>query len=142
MEYNKYVNVSVMDDKSRGRIETRKCLATQELSWLEVKDQWPGLKCCIVLKSKCCINNVTTTERRYYIRSLSNDAESINTIIRAHWGVENFLHWIMNVVFSEDYSRIRTASGAENMSMIKHVALNKLQATKPSFKKNMGIKRL
>lgn len=142
MEYNKYINVSVMEDKSRGRIETRKCLATQELSWLEVKDQWPGLRCCIVLESKRCINNETTTERRYYISSLSNDAESINKIIRAHWSVENSLHWIMDVVFGEDYSRIRTANGAENMSMIKHVALNKLQAAKPSFKKNMSIKRL
>lgn len=142
MEYNKRVNVSVMENKSRGRLESRKCLATEELSWLGVKDQWPGLKSCIVLESKRMINNETTTERRYYISSLSNDAESINKIIRAHWGVENSLHWVMDVVFGEDYSRIRSANGAENMSMIKHVALNKLQAAKPSFKKSMTIKRL
>ena len=73
---------------------------------------------------------------------MSNDAESINKIIRAHWGVENSLHWVMDVVFGEDYSRIRAANGAENMSMIKHVALNTLQAAKPGFKKSMSIKRL
>lgn len=142
MGYNKQVNVSVIENKSRGRLEIRKCLATEELSWLEVKDQWAGLKSCIVLESKRNVNNEITTERRYYISSLTNDAESINKIIRAHWGIENSLHWIMDVVFGEDYSRIRTANGAENMSMIKHVALNKLQAAKPSFKKSMSIKRL
>lgn len=142
MEYNKHVNVSLMENKSRGRLESRKCLATEELSWLNVKEQWSGLKSCIVLESKRTIDNKTTTDRRYYISSLENGAASISKIIRAHWSVENSLHWVVDVVFGEDYSRIRSANGAENMSMIKHVALNKLQAAKPSFKKSMTIKRL
>lgn len=142
MKHNKHVNVSVIHDKSRGRLESRACLVTEELSWLGVKAHWPNIKSCIVLESKRVINDITTTERRYYISSLEGDAESINHIIRSHWGVENSLHWIMDVVLGEDASRIRKANGAENMSMIKHVVLNKLQAAKPHFKKSMSIKRL
>lgn len=142
MTHNKHVNVSLMENKSRGRLESRKCLATEELDWLSVKEQWPGIKSCIVLESKRTIENKTTTERRYYISTLSNNAELINRVIRSHWGVENSLHWIMDVVFGEDQSRIRAGNGAENMSIIKHVALNKLQAAKPEFRKSMSIKRL
>jgi predicted transposase YbfD/YdcC len=142
IEHNKQVDVSTIETKSRGRIEVRKCLATEDLNWLDVKGQWKGIRSCCVLESKRTINDVTTTEKRYYISTLENNAESLNKIIRSHWGVENSLHWIMDVVFGEDYSRIRSGNGAENMSMIKHVALNKLQAAKPDFPKNMSIKRL
>lgn len=142
MEHNRYVDVSSQNNKSRGRLESRKCLATEDLSWLSVKDQWQGLKSVCVVESKRTIDNVTTTELRYYISTLKNNSESLNTIIRAHWGIENSLHWIMDVVFGEDGSRIRNGNGAENMSMIKHVALNKLQTAKSSFGKRMSIKRL
>jgi predicted transposase YbfD/YdcC len=142
MEHNKYINCYVIAGKSRGRVESRKCLATENLCWLDVKDEWAGIKSCIVLESSRTIGNKTTTELRYYISSLENNAEALNKIIRAHWGVENSLHWILDVVFGEDYSRIRMGNAAENMSMIKHVALNKLQAAKSGFRKGMSIKSL
>ena len=87
MQHNKHINVSIMENKSRGRHETRKCLATEELNWLDVKDQWPGIKSCIALGSQRTVDNKTTTERRYYISTLSHDAERLNQIIKAHWGV-------------------------------------------------------
>lgn len=142
MQHNNFVDTSVMEQTNRGRHEVRKCWATEKLDWLEGKELWAGLKTCAVIKSERTIGETTTVETRYYISSIEGDAESLNQIIRAHWGVENSLHWIMDVVFGEDYSRVRTVNGAENMSAIKHVALNKLQAAKPKFKKDMSIKRL
>lgn len=142
MERNKYVNVSFQKGKSRGRLESRKCLSTEDLSWLSVKAQWKGIKSVCVVVSKRTVNNVTTTELRYYISTLESNSSHLNAIIRSHWGIENSLHWIMDVVFREDDSRIRSGNGAENMSIIKHVALNKLQAAKPGFNKSMSIKRL
>jgi predicted transposase YbfD/YdcC len=88
------------------------------------------------------IGECTTTETRYYISTLDGDAKQLNAVIRAHWAIENSLHWILDVVFGEDYSRIRAGHAAENMAMIKHVVLNKLQAAKPKFHKSMSIKRL
>ena len=142
MEHNKFVDVSVQENKNRGRHESRKCLSTEDLRWLSVKDQWRGIKSVAVVESKRTVDGVMATEQRYYISTLGSNSESLNNIIRAHWGIENSLHWIMDVVFGEDNSRIRSNNGAENMSMIKHVALNKLQAAKPTFDKRMTIKRL
>lgn len=142
MAHNKFVDVSVQENKSRGRIESRKCLSTENLHWLSVKDHWLGIKSVAVVESKRTLDDITTTEKRYYISTLKNDSASLNNVIRAHWGIENSLHWVMDVVFGEDNSRIRSGNGAENMSMIKHVALNKLQAAKPNFEKRMSIKRL
>lgn len=142
MEHNKFVTTNLTQETNRGRSESRKCLATEHLDWLGVKSQWAKIKSCIALDSKRIVDGKETRETRYYISSLEADAESLNRIIRAHWGVENSLHWIMDVVFGEDQSRVRTGHGAENLSLIKHVALNKLQAAKPSFRKDMSIKRL
>lgn len=142
MTHNKHVDVSTQKNQSRGRLESRKCLTTDDLEWLSVREHWRGIRSVAVVEAKRAVDGVTTTETRYYISSLASDADSLNSIIRAHWGVENSLHWVMDVVFGEDNSRIRSHHGAENMSMIKHVALNKLQAAKPNFEKRMTIKRL
>lgn len=142
MKHNKHVTISVMEEASRDRHEIRTCLATDELSWLNCKDQWDGIKSCLVIESKRTIEAKTTVEKRLYISSISTDAESLNKIVRAHWGIENSLHWIMDVVFGEDNSRIRSNNGAENMSIVRHIAANKLQAAKPRFSKDMSIKRL
>lgn len=142
MQYNKNVDVAMQANKSRGRVESRKCLSTEDLEWLSVKDQWHGIKSAVVVESTRTVSDVTTTEKRYYISTLNNKSESLNKIIRAHWGIENSLHWIMDVVFREDDSRIRSGNAAENMSIIKHVALNKLQMAMPGFGKRMSVKRL
>lgn len=142
MTHNKYVDVFDIEEKSRDRVEKRKCLVTQRLDWLNVKDQWPGLKSCLIIESKRTIAGKQTTESRLYISSLPADAELHNKVIRSHWAIENSLHWVMDVVFSEDDSRIRSGNGAENMSMIKHVALNKLQSVKSGYSRAISLKGL
>jgi predicted transposase YbfD/YdcC len=142
MKHHKQVDVSRSEIKNRGRWEVRECLATSELSWLDGRSDWVGLKSCIVIESKRTVAEQTTTERRYYISSLEANAEAINAMVRAHWAIENSLHWTLDMVFGEDYSRIRTGNGAENMAMIRHVALNQLQAAKKHYPKDMSINRL
>lgn len=142
MQYNKHVDFSVSSEKNRGRIETRRCMVTSNIDWLDGKESWQGLKSIIVIESKRTVNEITSIENRYYISSLDSNSEEMNRIIRSHWAVENSLHWVLDVVFGEDDSRVRSGHAAENMALIKHVALNQLQMAKPNFRKDMSIKRL
>ena len=142
MQYHKQVDVNISKENSRNRIEQRLCLATSNLDWLEEKEKWTGLKSVIVVESKRTLENRTSVEKRYYISSLKADAEKLNCIARAHWGIENSLHWVLDVTFNEDASRNRLNDTPENMAMVKHVVLNQLQAAKRGFKKGMSIKGL
>jgi len=139
MQYNKHVDVSVSEEKNRGRVETRKCMVTSNIDWLNGKEGWQSI---VVIESKRTVNEITSIEKRYYISSLDSSSEEMNRIIRSHWAVENSLHWVLDVVFGEDDSRVRSGHAAENMALIKHVALNQLQMAKPNFRKDMSIKRL
>jgi predicted transposase YbfD/YdcC len=142
MQYHKQVDVSMSKEKNRNRIEQRLCLATSNIDWLEEKEKWAGLKSVIVVESKRTLNGKTSVEKRYYISSLEANAERLNSIARAHWGIGNSLHWILDATFNEDASRNRLNDTPENMALIKHVVLNQLQVAKRDFKKGMSIKGL
>lgn len=142
MQDHNQVSVNISKENNRNRIEQRLCLATSNLDWLEEKEKWSGLKSVIVVESKRTLENRTSVEKRYYISSLEADAEKLNCIARAHWGIENSLHWVLDVTFNEDASRNRLNDTPENMAMVKHVVLNQLQAAKRNFKKGMSIKSL
>ena len=121
-------------DKGHGRIETRKYWITDNINWLENREDWSNLKSIGMVESTREIDKQITTERRYYISSLPANALKFGKVVRQHWGIENTLHWTLDVVFSEDYSRIRERSAAENMAIIRHVALNTLQLAKGNYK--------
>jgi predicted transposase YbfD/YdcC len=142
MQHHKKVDVNFNQENNRNRVEERLCLATSDIGWLEGKENWAGLKSVIVVESKRTINDRTSVEKRYYISSLEADAEKLNSIARAHWGIENSLHWVLDMTFGEDASRNRLNDAPENMALIKHVVLNQLQAAKPHFKKRTSIKGL
>jgi predicted transposase YbfD/YdcC len=111
-----------------SRIETRKLLYCQDVQWMTDRKDWSGLSSLIAVESQRTLGGTTTVERRYFISSLSGrDAKSIGQMIRGHWGIENRLHWSLDVSFSEDNCRIRKDFGAENFSRLRRIALNLLK---------------
>jgi predicted transposase YbfD/YdcC len=115
-------------EKGHGRIEEREIWATSDLAWLEGVEAWSGLKSLICVRATRHEKGKTTVERRYYISSLALNANRIGEIVRLHWGIENKLHWHLDVSFNEDKSKIRAGHGAENFSLLKRCVLNLVKA--------------
>ncbi len=88
---------------------------------------WKGIESIIEVESTREIGEKISHEKRYYISSLKADAQNIGKYIRGHWGIENSLHWVMDVTFNEDQSRIRSGNAPENLATIRHIALNILK---------------
>ena len=128
-------------DERHGRIEVRRYWTTSLLDTLRTKEQWRSLQTVGMVESERSLNGNTTTEQRYYILSLPNNARTFGTSVRAHWGIENAVHWVLDVAFREDMSRIRMDYGPENFALIRHIALNLLRQ-ETSFKGSIKTKRL
>ena len=126
-----------------GRIETRTIRATAEIQWLQERHpKWTGLKSIIAVSAKRELKNKVEEETRYFISSLdATDPQKLGHIVRAHWSIENNLHWVLDQAFDEDSHRARIGYSAANMSIIRHIALNLLKAEK-SLKRGIKIKRL
>lgn len=137
-EYN--IDFYTERNKDHGRYEIRKCFVTSEIQWLSEKKNWKNLKSIAMVESTRIIKEKTTVEYRFYITSLAADAKQIGKSIRAHWGIENSLHWCLDVTFKEDSLRLRKDNGPENMAVIRHVALN-LMKNDPSLAKLSMKKR-
>jgi len=119
-------------DKGHGRIETRRCWMTTDVRWLPGAAQWRNLGSFVCVESTRQIGEKVETDRRYYISSLEKcDAARMLERVRGHWGVENRLHWRLDVIFDEDQRRIRAGHAAENFSRLNRIALNLLKAGPP-----------
>jgi predicted transposase YbfD/YdcC len=124
-------------DKGHGRLETRRYWQSQQIGWFADRDQWEGLKSVGLVESTREKNGLKTVERRYYLSSLTLDAEQFARAVRGHWSIENQLHWVLDVVFAEDQSRARTEHAAENLAALRRLAvglLRKDQKCKRSIK--------
>ena len=128
-------------DKGHGRIEMRKCIVSSQIDWLKQKASWSGMKTIAMTEETRQIGDRVSIERRFFISSLPADAKQIAGAIRAHWLVENALHWTLDVVFNEDKSRIRKDNAGENIAIIRHLTVNMLNNAKKSFK-NISLKAL
>ena len=125
-------------DGGHGRVEIRNVWYSEDVRWIQDLKQWPGLSSLVAVESQRIIGDKVSTERRYFISSLSGiDAETIGRMIRSHWGIENKLHWSLDVSFGEDDCRIRKGFGAENVSRLRRIALNLLKQEKTA---KCGIK--
>ena len=127
-------------DKDHGRIERRRYWITETLDWLEDKAQWCGLRSIGAVESERHVGEQVSRERRYFIASIEADAELFARAVRSHWGVENQLHWSLDVTFREDDCRVRQGYAAQNLALIRHLALNLLKNEK-SAKVGIKIKR-
>ncbi len=128
-------------DGEHGRIETRKYAMTSDIDWIQGRENWPGFKSIGMIESTREIKGKCSFERRYYISSLDCDAKKFGNAIRSHWGIENSVHWVLDIAFREDESRIRKGSAPENFAAIRHIALNLLRNNK-KFKGSIKTKRL
>ncbi|HWY34993.1 MAG TPA: ISAs1 family transposase [Nitrosopumilaceae archaeon] len=129
-------------DKGHGRIEIRTCWVSNDVDWLhKLNPHWSTIKSIIRIDSIREIKEKKSSETRYYISSLTASCEKILASIRSHWAIENNLHWILDMSFNEDQSRIRKENAPQIMAIVRHIALNLLQLTKGQMKRQ-SIKRL
>ena len=131
------------DDFGHGRIETRQCFLYKDLSFIEHIQDWKHLSAVVKIESTRYIKSCAKEEKqtRFYITSSNSSAEVIGKAIRSHWGIENKLHWQLDVSFSEDQSRKREGYAAQNFSLINRIALN-LTKHEQSKKRSIKGKRL
>lgn len=127
-------------EKSHGRIEKRTCKVIADMDWICKKANWKNLQSIISVESERTIlaTGEQQSEIRYYIASLPGSPESFLSITRQHWGIENKLHWSLDVTFKEDFSTKQAGNAAENFSTITKVALNLLKNNKS---KKMSVKK-
>ena len=111
-------------EKDHGRIETRRCVVTDDLACLGEGHGRAGAKTLVMVEAVRETAGVASCERRYYISSRLADAEQMGTVVRGHWGVENGLHWSLDVAFGEDQARMREGNSAENFSILRRIVLN------------------
>ena len=144
-KFSKNIETDTSIDIGHGRIETRTCSVISDFLFIENKnDKWKKLKQVIKIESiREFKNSEKQTEKatRYYISNLNNKAKQYQTNIRSHWGVENKLHWTLDVAFSEDASRKRNKNAAQNYSILLKIALNLLKNEKTE-KQGIAGKRL
>ncbi len=117
-------------DGDPGRIETRKVTVYQDVKWLQDRHAWPGLKSVVKVESRREIGDKIETETRFYLASAVLTALAAVAFVRVHWGIENSLHWVLDMVMRDDESRVRTGNAAANLAIIKHIAYNLIRRGK------------
>jgi len=126
-----------------GRIELRKCEVIEDLTFFDDAKEWKGLRSIVKITSERTIKGkgITSVEERYYISSLTSNAQKINSAVRSHWNIENKLHWNLDVVFEEDKALKKKGYSALNFNIILKTALTIIEREK-STKKSKPTKRL
>jgi len=135
-------------NKGHGRKETRCCTVVHELSAItEALQGWTNVRSVVRVQSTRELPATrhkpasTSAEVRYYISSLQLDAQEFSERIRAHWGIENSCHWVMDMTFSEDASRVRSGHGAQNIALLRRISLNLIKRETSGKKTSLAVRR-
>jgi predicted transposase YbfD/YdcC len=140
--------------KGHGRQEKRDCFVVACSDFVDVSGDWKGFKSIVMLRSERKIGDKVSLDRRYFITSLGGDgdgdgdrggddvgvARRVLRAVRSHWGIENRLHWVLDVVYGEDQCRVRTGNAAQNLSVLRQITLNLLRQS-PDKKTSLRMKR-
>jgi predicted transposase YbfD/YdcC len=127
--------------KGHGRIEVRRHWVITEaeyLAYLNPQGKWEQLQSIVMVEAeRRVVGGSVTRETRYYISSMGGDAKRVGEAVREHWGIENSVHWVLDIAFREDESRVRVGNSAQNLAVLRHIALNLLREEKTA---KCGIK--
>ncbi len=126
-------------EADHGRIEVRRHVVSHNVNWLAQGSRFPGIKSIAMVENTVERNGQTSCERRYYICSLVLLVVLFANAVRCHCHIENRLHWVLDVSFHEDLSRLRSGHGPHNMGIVRHMAMNLLRSTKPG--KSLKVRR-
>jgi predicted transposase YbfD/YdcC len=132
-------------DGDHGRVEERSHVVCHTVDWLFSDRRYadeprlPHLAMIAMVETRVERNGTLARERRYYLSSAKLDAKTLAAAVRAHWGVENRLHWVLDVVFHDDLSRLRSLNGPQNMAVVKHMAMNFVR--NPKDKHSLKVRR-
>jgi predicted transposase YbfD/YdcC len=126
-------------DADHGRIEVRRHVVSHKVDWLAGDSRFPGIKTIAMVENRVERNGETSCERRYYISSAILLTVLFANAVRCHWHIENRLHWVLDVTFREDLSRLRTRHGPHNMGTVRHMAMNLLRSASPG--KSLKVRR-
>jgi len=124
-------------DDNHGRVQRRRTRACDDAGWYTDRTNWKGLRSIVTVEAHRQVGDHTSTEHRYYITSLPPDAERLGDVVRGHWSIENNLRWVLDIAFGEDDSRIHAGHSAEDIAVLRHIALNALKQEKTA---KVGIK--
>jgi predicted transposase YbfD/YdcC len=122
------IDSSGEQEEGHGRQEFRACWVLTDLEELQEKSKWPGLQCVIVVVRDRTEGEKNSCVKHYYISSRKLSAEQFLKVIRGHWGIENTLHWVLDVAFDEDGSRVRKDHAPENFALLRRMAVSMLKA--------------
>ena len=128
-------------DNDHGRLEVRRHWSTDDIAWLKARHDWSGLASVGMVEREVENRSRTEATRHLYICSLPADAVLLARATRAHWGIENRLHWVLDVIFHDDLCRLRTGFGPQNFAVVRHIALNLLKKAKTKGKHSLNVTR-
>lgn len=130
-------------DKGHGRLETRICRVSDDVAWLGALGQeWAGLARLAMVESHRTVAGKTSVECRYFISSRRIKAKEMAGLIRAHWGIEKGLHWVLDVSWGEDACRTRERTAARNLALLRKITLNLARQAAPADGKRVSLKNV